>query len=104
MYIKILYERLLSSLGCHLRQLKERHPFVPVALKLLNNPVQSGTSAAQWMEYRWSLVWQENAHKLQTFLGNVGPTPPGISFPRPAWVKLNRLRISVGLFRSEAHK
>ena len=29
---------------------------------------------------------------------------PGFSFPRPAWVKLNRLRIGVNLFRSEMHK
>ena len=30
--------------------------------------------------------------------------PPGISFPRPAWVGLNRLRTGVGLLRSETHK
>ena len=33
-----------------------------------------------------------------------GPTPWEISFSRPVWVKLNRLRTSVGLFRSKTHK
>ena len=35
---------------------------------------------------------------------DASPTPPGISFIRPAWVELNRLRTGVGLFRSETHK
>ena len=30
--------------------------------------------------------------------------PSGFGFPRPAWVKLNRLRTGVGLFCSETHK
>ena len=30
--------------------------------------------------------------------------PLGISFPRAAWVTLNRLQTGVGLFRSKTHK
>ena len=42
-------------------------------------------------------------HVLTLLMNDVSPTPPGISFPRPAWVKLNRLRVVVGLFRLERH-
>ena len=30
--------------------------------------------------------------------------PPGISFPRTAWVSLNHLRTDIGLFHAETHK
>jgi len=32
------------------------------------------------------------------------PSPPGMTLHRPSWVRLNRLRIGVGLFRSTMHK
>ena len=50
------------------------------------------------------MEWQKNAYNLHAFIGDVVPTPPGISFTRPAWVKLNRLQTGAGLFRSETHK
>ena len=99
---KHLYKRFLSPLSKQLREFKSRHPLVPIALELLND--LSGTSVAQWAEYRWRMTWRENTSRLRTFIKDVNPTPPGIGFSRPAWVKLNRLRVSVGLFRSETHK
>ena len=53
------YERLLSPLHEQLRQLKSRHPFVPASLELLNNPAKSGTSVAQWEEFKWSMEWEK---------------------------------------------
>ena len=47
---------------------------------------------------------EKTRFRLHTFITNVSPTPLEISFPRPAWVKLNRLRTSIGLFRLETHK
>ena len=44
----------------------------------------------------------QKSSRLQTFIKDVSPTPPG--FPRPAWIKLNRLRTCGGLFRSCTHK
>ena len=48
--------------------------------------------------------WQENASCLHKFIRDVGPTPPGTSFPRRAGATLKRLQINVGLFHSETHK
>ena len=48
--------------------------------------------------------WQENTSKLHIFIKDISATPQGISFPRLAGVKLNRLRTGVGLFHSETHK
>ena len=48
-----------APLQKQLQQLKSRHPFVPAALKLLNDPTQQGTSVAQYAKYRWSIKWQE---------------------------------------------
>ena len=42
----LVYEKLLSTLGGQLQQLKSRHPFVPAALELLSDFAQSGTSIA----------------------------------------------------------
>ena len=52
---------------------------------------------------RWKMEWRENANRLHTFIKDVSPTPPGISFARPARVRLNRLHTGVGLFRSETN-
>ena len=100
----LLYEKLPFPLGEQLRQLKSRHSFVTAALKMLNDLAQSGTSVAGWAEYRWSIKWRENATRFYTFIKDVIPTPPGFSFSRSAWVRLNRPRNGVDLFRSERHK
>ena len=55
-------------------------------------------------EYKWSMEWQKNASRLHTFIEDVSPMSPAFSFPRPAWVKLNRLRSGVGIFLTKTHK
>ena len=47
---------------------------------------------------------QKNFSRLHTFIKDVSPTSSGIGFPRLAWVKLNRLRTGVALFRSKTRK
>ena len=76
----------------------------PAALELLNNPAQSSISVAQWVEYKWRMVWRENLSRFHNLKKDVIPTPPEIIFPRSAWVWLNSLQTGVGLFRSETHK
>ena len=46
----------------------------------------------------------KNASRLHTYIKDVNPTLPESSFPRPAWVRLNRLRTDAGLFRLKTHK
>ena len=50
------------------------------------------------------MEWQENTFRLNTFAKDVSPAPLGVSFPRPAWVKLNCFQTSIVLFSSEMHK
>ena len=80
----LLYERFLPPLGGQMRQLKSRQPFMPAALELVNDPTQSCTSVTRWAEDRWSMEWRENASRLHTFIKDISPTLPGISFPRTA--------------------
>ena len=84
----LLYERFLSSFRGQLRQLKSRHPFVPAALELLNNPVQLGTTVAQWAEYKSRMEWRENAFRIHTFIKDTSLTSTGISLPKPGWSRL----------------
>jgi len=50
------------------------------------------------------MEWQKNISRLHTFIPFPGSSPPEIILPRPACVRLNRLRTGVGLFRSTIHK
>ena len=44
-------------------------------------------------------------HFSSTFIfDDVDAFPSGMGLPRPAWVRLNRLRTGVGLFRSSMHR
>ena len=47
----LLHKTLLSPHSGQLRLLKSIHPFVPAALKQLNNLAQSGISVARWVEH-----------------------------------------------------
>ena len=101
----MLHERLLSPPYEGHRQLKSRRLFVPAALDLLNNADALSTSAAgSWADHKWNMEWQECASRLHGFIADVSSLPLEIHFPRPAWVRLNRLRAGVGLFRSTMHK
>ena len=101
----LLYDRLVSPPYGRHRQLKSRHPFVPAALELLNDFQELGTSAASWADHRWSMEWQGSTSRLHhAFIADVSTSPPGMRFPRPSWVRLNRLRTGVGLFRSTMHR
>ena len=100
----LLNERLLSLPYRGQRQLKSRHPFVPAALKLLRDFSESSISVAHWTELKWNTNWQGNTSRLRNFISDVSPSPSGMLLPRPSWVRLNRLRTGVGLFRSTMHR
>ena len=85
-------------------RLKSRRPFVPAAQELLKILDSLEISAARWTDHTWNLEWQSTSSRLHGFIPDAGPRPPGISLPRAAWVRLNRLRTGVGRFRSSMHK
>ena len=73
-------------------------------LELLNDLNELSTSAAHWADHRWNMEWQESTSRLHQFIADASSSPSGMNFPRPAWVRLNRLRTGVGLFQSTMHK
>ena len=77
---------------------------LPAALKLLNDHNKTNTSAAHFAHSRWSTEWQKSTSRLHQFIADISSSPPGMNFPRPVWVRLNRLRTGVGLFRSTMYK
>ena len=75
------------------------------SLPVQNNSPVHLTSAAQWTDYQWNAEWLDNTTRLRTFIPDTGTHPfPGMTLPRKAWVRLNRLRTGVGRFRSCLYK
>ena len=86
------------------QQHKSRHLFAPAALELLRDASELSTSEARWADYKWSIEWRKGTSRLHSFFDDVDALPPGMGLPKPAWVRLNRLRTGVGLYRSLMHK
>ena len=86
------------------RRLKSRHSFVPAAQLLLKHASNLDVNATHWADHNWSVEWKKNSTRLHTFISDVDSHPTGMSLPRRAWVRLNRLRTGVGRFRSSMHK
>ena len=80
------------------------HPFVPAAWNLLDNFAGLGIRASEWTNYKWNAEYCENASRLRVFIPRTSARPVGMSLPRTAWVKLNRLRTGVGRFNLSKHK
>ena len=51
--------------------------------------------AAQWADYQWNAEWTDSPTGLCIFITNTGTHPAGMTLPKRAWVRLNRLRTSV---------
>jgi len=57
-----------------------------------------------WADHWWNPVWLDNPTRLRTFIPDTDTHPPGVTFPRTAWVWLNCLRTGVRCFCSYLHK
>ena len=94
----ILHGILSGSSDTRQERLKSRYPFVPAAWNLLSNLAVLGNRASQWTNYRWNTEYCENTYKLRVFIPMTSSRSIGLTLPRTAWVKLNRLRTGVGQF------
>ena len=97
----ILHGLLSGSSDTRQVRLRPRRPFVPAARNLLDNLARLGIRASKWTNHKW---YCENASRVRAFVPETGARPVGMGLPRPAWVKLNRLRTGVGRFHSSMHK
>ena len=85
-------------------RLRSRRPFVPAARNLLDNLARLGIRVSEWTNDKWKTEYCENASRLRAFVPETDARSVGMGLPRVAWVKLNRLRTSVGRFYSSMHK
>ena len=92
-----------SSDACQER-LKSRRPFVSAARNLLDNLAGLGIRASNWTNHKWNAKYCENTSRLRVFITRSSARPVGMSLPRTAWVKLNRLRTGVERFHLSMHK
>jgi len=97
----LLHSALTCPPSANARRLKPRHPFAPAAQQLIIFS-DDNISAAHWADHWWNAEWLDNTTRLRAFIP--GTHPPGMTLPRTAWVRLNRLRTGVGSFRSCLYK
>ena len=97
-------QRLSESSDTRQVRLRSRRPFLPAARNLLDNLARLGIRASERKNHKWNAEYCENASRLRVFVPRTGAKPVGMSLPRAAWVKLNRLRTGVGGFHSSMHK
>ena len=100
----ILHGQLTEPQAASKERLKSRHSFAPAARKLLHNLFELGFRAAQWTNLTWGIEYSKSISALSVYVPRVSTRAIGISLTRTAWVKLNRLRTSVGPFGSSMHK
>jgi len=100
---RLLHSALTCPSSANARRLKSRHPFVPAAQHLISSS-DNNIRAAQWADHQWTAEWTDSPTKLRIFIPDTGTHPPGVTLPRRAWFRLNRLRTSVGRFRSCLYK
>ena len=100
----ILHGQLYGSQDARRERLKSRRSFVPAARKLLDSLSEMGVRAAQWTNTKWDMEYSRSTSALHALIPRVSDRPLGMSLPRAAWVKLNRLRSGVGRFRSSMYK
>ena len=85
-------------------RIRSRRPFVSAARNLSDNLARLGIRASERTNHKWNAEYCENTSRLRVFIPRTSARPVGMSLPRTAWVKLNRLRTGVGRFHLSMHK
>jgi len=86
------------------RRLKSRHPFVFAARHFISSSDNNNLLASQWVDHQWNAEWADKPKRLRIFIPDTGIHPHGMTLPRRALIRLNRLRTGVGRFRSCLYK
>jgi len=87
-------------------RLKSRHSFVPAAQQLISSS-DNNIRVAHWADHQCKSEWVDNLTRLRskiTFIPDTSTHPPGMTLPRGACVRLNRLRTGVRSIRSCLYK
>jgi len=100
----LLHSALTRPSGAVARRLKSRHPFVPAAQQLISFSDNNNIRAAQWADHQRNAECANNLTRLRTLIPDTAKHTLGMTLPRRAWVRLNRLRTGVGPFGSYLYK
>jgi len=96
----LLHSALKRPSGVAAQRLKSRHPFVPATQQLISFSDNNNIHVAQWADHQRNAEWADNPTRLRTSIPDTSTHPPGMTLPRRAWVRLNRLHTCVGRFHS----
>ena len=99
----LLHSALTRPSSANARRLKSIHPFLPAAQQLISSSDNNTIRAAQGGSPMECGVGGQ-PHKTPYFHPRHRPHTTGATLPRRAWVRLKRLRIGVGRFRSCVYK
>jgi len=94
----LLHSVITRPSSANARRLKSRNPFVHVAQHLISLSNSNNIRAEHWAGCQWNAGWAGSLTRLRIFIPNTG-NPPGMTLPRRAWVRLNRLRTGVECLR-----
>ena len=101
---RVLHGQLVGQHNTHLGRLRSRHPFVPAAWRLLGSLSKLDICIKRGTKHKWNADYLKNTSRVRAFIPWVSSRPLGMSLPRTSWVRLNRLRTSVGRFHSPMYK
>ena len=92
----LLHLALTCAPSANARLLKSRHVFATTAQQLTSSS-DNNIRAALWEDYRWNTDWLDNTSYFHSRLQH---PPLWKKLPKPAWVRIDRLRSGVGCFSS----
>ena len=87
----LLHSALTRPSSVVARRLKSRHPFVPAVQQLVSLSDNNNIRAKQWTDHQLNAEWADNPTSLSTLISDTGTHTPGMTLPRRAWVRFNRL-------------
>ena len=92
------------SMQMHGASNRDTHLYMPHNNSSVYLTTTTDIRKAQWTDHQWNAGWAVNPTRLRIFIPDTGTHSPGMTLPRRAWVRLNRLPTSVGRFRSCLYK